>query len=169
MNQLKNIATNKPTTRKKLHNTNSDRSGKVDALWHDDEHVDDAVQAAQGGLGIIAAIIGTFATIGLGRVVLPFVLTVLGLFVSDEGRKQLHQLREIVDRRAQQLAGEMKKAGLQSAQQLEALSNKDSLRRDTRKSEQFKKQMRHLEKESERINRKIKDHSRKGGQFWKRL
>ncbi|MDP2342497.1 MAG: serine/threonine-protein kinase [Deltaproteobacteria bacterium] len=173
--ELKRIATGAPVpgagkpAARKLKNTNADRTGKVDALWHDGEEVDDAVTAATGGLGILAAIIGTFATIGIGRVLLPFILTIISAFVSEENKKTVQQLQVIVERRAIQLQAEMKKAGLQSAQKLEELSNKDALRRDTKKSEQFKKQMRHLEVESERINRKLKDKSRKGGQFWKRL
>ena len=166
--ELKRIATNKPEP-VRVKNTNADRSGKVDALWHDDEEVDDAVNAAQGGLGIIAAIVGTFATIGIGRILLPFLLTVIGMFVGPAGKRDLQLLKTVVERRAQQLQLEMKKAGLQSAQKLEDLANKDAARRDTRKNEQMKKQMRHLEHETERLNRKMKGQGRKGGQFWKKL
>lgn len=169
--ELKRIATTKDAAPGPVGrgNPNVDRSGKVDAYWHDDEQVDDAVKAAQGGLGILAAIIGTFATIGLGRIILPFLLTVIAMFVSPAHRRNLHLLRDVVERRSLQLQAEMKKAGLQSAMQLEELSNKDHLRRNDKQREQFARQKRHLEKETERFNRKLKDKSRKAGQFWTRL
>ncbi len=159
--ELKRIAASPSVTAPRVR---PDLGAKVDAFWHDDEHVEDAVKAAQGGLGILAAVLGTFATIGLGRIVLPFLLTVIGMFVSPAGRRKLHLLRDVVERRAQQLQTEMKKAGLQSAQRLEELNLKDHERRAGKKR-RLKKQMRHIEEE---LDRKLQS-SRKQGQFWKRL
>lgn len=135
--ELKGISTHSTST--KPHNPNVDRSAKVDALWYEDKPVDNAVTALEGGLGILAALIGTFATIGIGRMLLPFLFTVIGLFLGTAARRDLRLVRGVVERRAQQLQAEMKKGGLHSAQRLEELATKDRRRREHRQRRKSEK------------------------------
>ena len=70
---------------------------------------------------------------------LPFLFTVIGLFLGTAARRDLRLVRGVVERRAQQLQAEMKKGGLHSAQRLEELATKDRRRREHRQRRKSEK------------------------------
>lgn len=141
------------------------KDGSVDALWHDDV-AEDAVKAAEGGLGVIAALVGTLATIGLGRVFLPLLLTLIAAFSDKENARKIELLKDVVEKKSKQLADNMRQSGIRSARQLEELNDKDRKRRE-KKQKKFSKRAEKLRGKAEEIEREILERSRKKSEWWK--
>lgn len=130
----------------------------VDAIWRDDAK--DAARAAEGGFGILAAVIGTLAAVGLGRVLVPLILTLIAVFVDKEQAQKLRALREVVEHKAKQLQAEMTATGVASARTLEELSEKDRRRHERRKH----KAQRRMWKIQEKLER---EQQRQRDEWWK--
>jgi hypothetical protein len=164
LTELKNIAKGETSTKNTRQTSPSIYGdGSVDAIWHED--AEDAMKAAEGGLGVIAAIVGTLATIGLGRVLLPMILTLIAAFADKETARKIGLLKNVVEEKAKLLQTQMKESGIRSARQLEELNDKDRKRRE-KKQRRFGQRMERLERESERLERKIKREARKQ-EWWK--
>lgn len=162
--ELKGIATNKDVAKQaKKPDAVIYGDGSVDAIWHEDAQ--DAFKAAEGGLGIIAAIVGTLATIGLGRILLPMILTLIAAFSDKETARKIGLLRNLLEQKAKELQGQMQESGVRSARALEELNEKDHNRR-SKKQRKYDRRMDKLEQESRKLDRKI-DASRRKQEWWK--
>ena len=139
--------------------------GSVDAIWSDEEIAEDAVQAAEGGLGVLAAVVGVLATVGVGRVLLPLILTLVSAFADRDTAQKLAALRTVVENKSKQLTEQMRASGIRSAQKLEELSEKDRRRRDKKQKKQARR-VDKLEREAGRLERKIEKQRRKQ-EWWK--
>ncbi len=145
-------------------NPNLYNDGSVDALWHDDETTQDALQAAEGGLGVVAALVGTLATIGLGRVLIPMLLTLVAAFADKENARKINLLRTFIETRSKELQENMRQSGIRSAAQLEQLNERDKKRRD-KKQKKNRGGADQRNREFERTQRKAE--KRRKQEWWK--
>jgi hypothetical protein len=98
-----------------------DDRGAVDAVWREDE-MRRAVQVTGGVFGILAAVVGVLAAVGVGRLLLPVVFTVLSLFLDKGQRRQLRAVRDVVVRRSGAARRHFEQVGLDSAGILERVA-----------------------------------------------
>ena len=97
--------------------------GPVEAIWRE-EDVEDALQATTGVLGIAASAVGLFAAVGVGRIFLPLLLTLISAFVSGDDRRKLHTLRDGIMRRSIEAQRLLENQARSSALNLDALSQR---------------------------------------------
>jgi hypothetical protein len=135
-----------------------DEQGSVDAIWREDEAAR-AMEATGGVLGVVAAVVGLLATVGLGRVLLPFLLTVLGLLGTDAQRRQLHALRDVIDKKARAAQHSLERQAVKSAGTLDALSDDERRRRQKRNKK--------LDRKIERVERKARRLHDRRDEFWR--
>jgi len=98
--------------------TNAGDDDVVDAVWREDE-AQTALAPGRGAVGLLAALVALLATVGVGRVLLPALITVVGLFVSDAERRRLRAVRDVVARRTRVAAQQLSRAAADRAVDLE--------------------------------------------------
>jgi hypothetical protein len=69
----------------------------VDAVWREDDALT-ALTRGRGALGLVLAWVALLATGGVGRLLLPVVLLVAGLFLSRDERRRLRSVRDVARR-----------------------------------------------------------------------
>lgn len=90
----------------------------VDAVWREDE-AQTALAPARGAVGLLAALVALLATVGVGRVLLPALITVVGLFVSDAERRRLRAVHDVVSRRTRVATKQLSRIAADRAGELE--------------------------------------------------
>jgi hypothetical protein len=95
----------------------------VDAVWLDDE-VRKAVSTTGDVLGFVASLVALLEVGGIGRFLVPLILTLVDVFVSDAKRRRFDVVREIVARRARTAQRQLKST---------AAAPDDDAARDTRR------------------------------------
>jgi hypothetical protein len=121
----------------------------VEAVWREDE-AERALSTGRGALGLIAALVALLGTIGIGRVVLPVVLTVIGLFVSDAERRRLAAVRDVVVRGARDAQEKLERVAVDRAAELE----RDVERNRTHADEARRKTSKKAAKTAARLHRR---------------
>jgi hypothetical protein len=133
----------------------------VDAIWRDDD-VDEAVQATSGALGVVFSVIGMMATFGLGRVLIPLVLTILSTFVGQQDRQKLLALRSTVRARSRDAQRLLQRSATQAAATLEEASERRrggrTRRREQRRLAKLEARAEWTADKAERLARKVEEH-----------
>jgi hypothetical protein len=113
----------------------------VQAVWREDE-TRRALELTGGVFGVLAAVVGVLAAVGVGRLLLPVLLTVLSVFLDGEQRRQLRSVRDVVVRRSTVVQRRFERVGVDSAGTLErvAAEQRDAL--EGRKHRRGRKQRR---------------------------
>jgi hypothetical protein len=106
--------------------------GSVEAIWREDD-VNDVLTATGGVLGVIFSVVAMMATMGLGRVLIPLVLTIISGFVGKDDRRKLQAFGEAVRAGTDNAQRLLQRSADHSAQQLNALNEKQKQRQGQRK------------------------------------
>jgi hypothetical protein len=138
----------------------NDDDDVVDAVWQQDE-ASTALSTGRGALGLLAALVALLATVGLGRVVLPFVLTAIGLFVSDAERRRLAAVRDVVVRRARHAQKQIERVATDRAAALER-----DVERNTRRETERRRDDDAGRRSSKKAEKKAARRQRRDG-FWR--
>ena len=157
----------------------SDRA--VDAIWREDD-VDDALRATSGAVGIALSVVAMLATFGLGRVLIPFVMMVISLFVGPDDRRKLRAFTDTVRARSGDAQRLLKRSATRSAKTLEEASQRQRDRqrhrhgtREERQARQHEQRTAWMAKHAERIAKELekqaarqaKRESRRRNSFWR--
>ncbi len=102
----------------------------IDAVWRDDE-ARTALAPGRGAIGLVAALVALLATVGIGRVLLPLVITIVGLFVSDAERRRLDAVRDVVSRRTRDATRQLSRVAAERAVDVEHDLRRSARREDS--------------------------------------
>lgn len=171
--ELKGIASG-PQAKAKAPDAVVNADGSVEAIWREDD-VNDVITATGGVLGVIVSVIAMMATVGIGRIFIPLVLTILSGFVSPADRRKLQAFGDAVRARTDDAQRLLQRSADHSAQQLNALNEKQKRqrketpheRRDRKRRERIEWLGRHAEQVvKDAVDQKMADRRRQQG-FWK--
>ena len=151
---LKSIATTRATQNSKVPDAVINPDGSVEAIWREDD-VDDAFRATGGVLGVVFSVMGILATVGLGRLLIPFILTIIAAIIGGEDRRKLLALRDLVQAKSADAQRLLMRSADASAKALNEVGDRHRQQRETKRETRRERQER---KRAERL-RWITDHA----------
>lgn len=149
------------------------KNGEVAAIWREDD-IDDMFRATGGVLGVMFSVVAMLATVGLGRVMIPLILTIVAAFVGKDDRRKLLEFRNVVQARSADAQKLLVQAANHNANTLNTISDKHRRRNETRRQRQERKRQERAEwlaEHAERVvrdavDRKMRERRRQQG-FWR--
>ena len=130
--------------------------GSVEAIWREDD-IDDAFRATGGVLGVVFSVMGLLAMVGLGRLLIPFLLTVIAAIVGGDDRRKLLALRDVVRARSADAQRLLMHSADASAQVINKVGDRQRQRRETKREKQERKRAERLQWIKDHAERLVKD------------
>lgn len=154
---LKSIATTKGATQNsKVPDAVINPDGSVEAIWREDD-IDDAFQATGGVLGVVFSVMGLLATVGLGRLLIPFILTIVAAIIGGEDRRKLLALRDVVRAKSADAQRLLMRSADASAKALNAVGDRQRHRQETKRERRERKRVERLRWITDHAERVVKD------------
>jgi hypothetical protein len=130
--------------------------GSVEAIWREDD-IDDAFRATGGVLGVVFSVMGMLATVGLGRLLIPFILTVIAAIVGGDDRRKLLALRDVVRARSADAQRLLMHSADASAQVINRVGDRQRQRHESKREKQERKRAERLQWIKDHAERVVKD------------
>jgi hypothetical protein len=132
------------------------KNGEVTAIWREDD-VDDMFRATGGVLGVMFSVVAMLATVGLGRFMIPLILTIVAGFVGNDDRRKLLAMRDIVRAKSADAQKLLVRAANSNAATLNAISDRQRSRQESRRERQERKRRERTEWLAEHAERVVRD------------
>jgi len=171
--RLKVIATKKAAGDGKAPDVVIGKDGQVEALWTDETRKDteEAVQIAGGVFGVILSIVAMVATIGVGRIIVPIVLSIVAAFVNERDRQRILAFLDRLNAKTTEAQRLLMDGAERSAGQIDAVNDKQRARDKEKRKKRDQKRIERaqwLDENVERmakeaVDRKLRERARKEG------
>jgi serine/threonine protein kinase len=120
--------------------------GSVEAIWREDD-VNDVVTTTGGVLGVMVSVLAMMATVGLGRFLIPLLVTVVSGFVNPDERRKLKAFGDAVRARTDEAQRLLQRSADHAATQLHGqLKQRDGKRKNKKESAKERRARRRLER-----------------------
>jgi hypothetical protein len=168
--RLQNIATQKGSATK-TPDVAISKDGRVEARWPDDrQDAEDLARVTGGVLGVVMSIVAMVATVGVGRVIVPFVVSLIAAFVNERERVKLQAFLQALSEKTTEAQRLLLQGAERSASQLEANDRQRARDRERRTKRERKRieRAQWLDENVERlakeaVDRKLRERSRREG------